>query len=361
MSNLKITELKPEKTRFEKAFCTSENIISSEIPKRQWVLGDILLKKHLTAIGAVPGCGKTTLAFGFAFSIATGIDLFNEKVHESGAVWYHNAEDPAEEMMMKFEAYCKYYKVDMKTVPLIITGAETNINFNKHNNNNENLIKELEQTIISNNIIALFLDPFINIHSCLERDETEMKFVTESLKRIARKSNCSVTFVQHFKKSNGSNNTDDKKIDMDNFRGTSGIMGAVRIAKGIWEEKINDKQCLCMADSKNNLSVKNDKKYYKLESQEITNGENIGVAVLYDPSKEITEQDIFILDLIKISPDEKIKVKSLFEHIKEKFNVKSENTLREFVFKAVNKSKTYKIKKEKGEKAPYYIIKNSYE
>lgn len=327
-SNKNVIEIE-SKTRFENAFRTGKNIIPEKIPKRRKILGNILLRKHLSILGAVPGCGKTTLAFGFAFSIASGINLFDEEVHEKGAVWYHNAEDPIDEMEMKLIAYCKYYNVKRETLPLIVTGCETKINFNGTRENDSAVIDALIGTIKKNNIIAVFLDPFINIHSCVENDNPEMNKVMIALKDIANKADCAIMPIHHYNKGN------EKELSIDKFRGGSSIIGAVRVGIAIYQDEDN---FIHLKDVKKNLSKKfdNEKRYF-IESQVIENGEDIGVAVYYDPSNDLTENDIQILDILESTSANKSKLNDIAEILMEKLKI-SKNPAIERVRKTMAKN-----------------------
>jgi uncharacterized protein (UPF0254 family) len=348
----KIIDIEP-KTNFERAFRTGKNIIPEKIPKRRKILGNILLKKHLSILGAVPGCGKTTLAFGFAFSIASGLNLFDEEVHEQGPVWYHNAEDPIDEMEMKLIAYCKFYNVKRESLPLIVTGCETKINFNGTKENDSNVIELLTDTIKKNKIIAVFLDPFINIHTCVENDNPEMNKVMIALKDIANKADCAIMPIHHYNKGN------EKDLSIDKFRGGSSIIGAVRVGIAIYQDENN---FIHMKDVKKNLSKKFDReRRYKIESQIIENGEDIGVAVYYDPSNDLTENDFQILDILENTNEKKIKLLDIAEKLMEITKL-SKNPAIERVRKTISKNPIrngmyYFIKEERNIKnRPVHFI-----
>lgn len=84
----------------------------SEIPTRQWLIQDYLLKGSISLIVAEGGVGKSTLSMINAMSVAAGKDLLGIGDVEQANVLLINNEDDDNELERRISAICQFYNLD---------------------------------------------------------------------------------------------------------------------------------------------------------------------------------------------------------------------------------------------------------
>jgi hypothetical protein len=83
----------------------------SEIPRRQWVYGNHLIRGFVSATIAPGGTGKSSMALLDAIAMATGRNLTGHQPHGRYRVLYWNGEDPLEELERRIAAICLHYGI----------------------------------------------------------------------------------------------------------------------------------------------------------------------------------------------------------------------------------------------------------
>lgn len=218
-----LTFYRPDKTRF------------ATLPPRAFIYRRHYMRKMLSVTASSGGTGKSSLILVELASIALGVDLLNDRAPlPAGAaqVWYHNGEDPADELDRRIAAICKHYELDIdelaqtmmwtsgRDVPLIVAedikGSILAV---------PDTTEAIAAAIRAHGVAVLCLDPLISTHRVNENDNGAMDKVLWQWRKIAEDTNCAIEAVHHFRKTNGN------EPSMDDIRGASSLTGAARSAR----------------------------------------------------------------------------------------------------------------------------------
>ena len=268
------------------------NFDEMTMPRRQWLYGTSYIRGYISVLASAGGVGKTSLTIVEALSIATGMPLLDEEVHDQGNVWLINLEDPRSELNMRVLAAMKHYGLKKDDVygRLFIDG-EDDIKIVMAAEGRDGLVTNdalaayFQEKIISENITTVIVDPFVSVSQVNENSNTSIQVVVAMFRAIARNANCSVTLVHHTRKGNG------EDANVDSIRGAGSLIGAARTARIINKISVEDAmqlgfpedQCSGMFrvdDAKQNLAAATDKSLYRrIIGVQIANGEWIGVCI----------------------------------------------------------------------------------
>jgi hypothetical protein len=203
------------------------------LPPRKWVYGHFLIKQYASVLGGVGGAGKTTYAITIGLSVATGRDLLEEPVHETGPVWIYNLEDPGDELYRRVWAACIAHGVDPDELvgklhldsgrdrPLVIVRRDEN-GTAIATPDKAALVAELK----ARGTKLLVVDPFVKSHRLEENSNAEMDVAATLWSEVAHDAECVILLVHHYKKGGVSG-------DADAFRGASAVVNAARAAIGM--------------------------------------------------------------------------------------------------------------------------------
>ena len=213
-------------------------IDASQIPPREWLFGNHLIRKFVSLTVSPGGLGKSSLALVEALSMATGKTLLPDmQLHEPDPlhVWYWNGEDPNEETRRRVAAACIHYDLkhsDLGNRFFADSGREQTITLGAiikgEIDLDESLFDSIEQTMLDNAIDVLVLDPFVSAHRMGENDNNAIDAVIKRLGRLAERTNAAIEVVHHVRKpSSGST----AATDVNDARGASALLGGVRSAR----------------------------------------------------------------------------------------------------------------------------------
>jgi RecA-family ATPase len=268
------------------------NFDEMTMPRRQWLYGTAYIRGYISVLASAGGVGKTSLTIVEALSIATGMPLLDEEVHDQGNVWLINLEDPRSELNMRVLAAMKHYGLKKDDVygKLFIDG-EDDIKIVMAAEGRDGLVTNdalatyFQEKIISENITTVIVDPFVSVSQVNENSNTSIQVVVAMFRAIARNANCSVTLVHHTRKGNG------EDANVDSIRGAGSLIGAARTARIINKISVEDAMQLGFPedqatgmfrvdDAKQNLAAATDKSLYRrIIGVQIANGEWIGVCI----------------------------------------------------------------------------------
>lgn len=200
------------------------------VPPREWVYGHFLIKRFVSVLGAPGGTGKTAYAFAVAISIATGLELLREKVHEPGNIWIYNLEDPKDELLRRFRAACIHHGISRGEVDgrvFVDSGRERPLVIAQATRDGTIIVSPLVRQVIEEiqrlNIRVLIVDPFVRSHRLEENVNEQIDFAAALWGQVADMGNCAVLLLHHFKKGGTSG-------DATAFRGASALIDASRAA-----------------------------------------------------------------------------------------------------------------------------------
>jgi RecA-family ATPase len=133
-------------------------------------MGRAYIRGYISVLASAGGVGKTSLTIVEALSIATGMPLLDEEVHDQGNVWLINLEDPRSELNMRVLAAMKHYGLKKDDVygKLFIDG-EDDIKIVMAAEGRDGLVTNdalaayFQEKIISENITTVIVDPFVSV------------------------------------------------------------------------------------------------------------------------------------------------------------------------------------------------------
>ena len=123
--------------------------------------------------------------------MTTGRDLLGEQPTARLKVWYHNGEDPLEEMQRRLVAICQHYGVPQTELqgwlfltsgnqfPLRVADGYGKLTLDTK------LLARLEEQIRATEIDVAIFDPLVTLHSVQESDNTAMNVVLSAFRTVA--------------------------------------------------------------------------------------------------------------------------------------------------------------------------------
>lgn len=200
------------------------------LPPRKWVYGHFLIERFVSVLGAPGGTGKTAYAIGVGVAVATGIDLLNEPVHQPGAVWLYNLEDPRDEILRRVQAALIAYEIPPEHLSgklFLDSGRERPLVIAEKLSDGrvvampvvEQLIEEIKRRAVK----LLIVDPFVKSHRLEENRNEQIDYAATLWGQVAEGAGCSILLVHHFRKGATPG-------EADAFRGASALVDASRAA-----------------------------------------------------------------------------------------------------------------------------------
>jgi hypothetical protein len=269
------------------------------IPKREYLYGTELQRKHVSALVAPGAAGKTTYKVARGLAMVTGKNLLGREIYGGPKrVWLWNHEDDREEQTRSIQAACHHYgltaadlgdrlfldsAMDGATMKLATVTALGQMTIDAE------LKRELTATLIDHKIDYLDLDPFVSIHSIEENDNMAVDAVVKALASIANAANCAICVAHHVAKGRS------ETVDSNSARGAVALTAACRSVLAMnrmskeeaegWnipgEER---RRYFKVYDDKNNRAPPaDDSDWFYLESVHLENGDNIGVVTPWNP------------------------------------------------------------------------------
>ena len=260
----------------------------ASLPKREWLYGKNYIRKFTNLDVAPGGIGKSSLVMVEALAMVTGRDLLGIQPTEPLRVWYHNGEDPMDEIERRFLGAAKFYKIDADQLGgrlFTDSGRDNPVTIANQVRDgafvNEVLVERIIQEIQNKQIDVLILDPFVSTHAVSENDNNAIQAVARTWGRIANITNCSISLVHHTRKTNGGD------ISVEDGRGGSALKDAARSARAFnqmqpsqaesWGVE-NRRLYFRTDDGKANLSPPADSAtWFKMEGVSLGNGGPVGL------------------------------------------------------------------------------------
>ncbi len=209
----------------------------TRIPPRAFLYRRHYMRRMLGITAAAGGAGKSSVILVEMASLALGVDLFNDMMPLPVGpvnVWYHNGEDPADEIDRRVAALCRHYGIDPDLLAQHMswtTGRESPLILARDIQGSVVFYPETISAVVDKmaeeNISAMALDPLISTHRINENNNGQMDEVLSEWRGIADKADAAIEAVHHFRKANGG------EPSMEDIRGASSITGAVRSARVI--------------------------------------------------------------------------------------------------------------------------------
>ena len=206
------------------------------LPRREWVLGQRLIKKFVTVTLAPPGVGKSTLTMQEMVAVALNDSrLTGDPVRISGPTWIYNGEDPLDELQRRLAAITMHFGLDPaavgdrvfmnsgRTRRLIVARETDGVVIQTPD------VEALVDQIRANGIVALTVDPFVRVHRVSENANEQIDIVADLFAHVADRTGCAINLVHHTRKASPGT-SGGTPGDLDAARGASALGGAARVA-----------------------------------------------------------------------------------------------------------------------------------
>jgi hypothetical protein len=202
------------------------------IPKRQWLYGHELQRKHVSAVVAPGAGGKTTFKIARALAMVTGRPILGKEIPGGPKrVWLWNLEDDMEELARSIQAACKMWGIGAADiagrlfVDSAMDGAALRLatyEVARGLTINEPLVDALVDELKARGIDYLDIDPFISSHSVDENDNGAIDAVVKKWVQVACRADCAISLAHHIRKSNG------MEANAESARGAVAMIAACR-------------------------------------------------------------------------------------------------------------------------------------
>jgi len=214
---------------------TDDPLNAMKIGDRPWLIERLMLKEDVTVLAGHGSAGKSifTLTAICHFACGKNFDPYKLKDKRPLRFLIYNAEDGLEEQSRRMLAICYAFNLDYELVQSnikILDKAKNELTLAKTISNtpiqNDDLITSIIKTALHKNVDVIVFDPLVNLHTCNENDNGQMRFVMSILNRIACETRTSVFITHHTTKGS----TKESKGDPDTIRGASAIINSARIS-----------------------------------------------------------------------------------------------------------------------------------
>jgi RecA-family ATPase len=216
----------------------------TELPQRKFLFGKHYQRGTVSGTVAPGGTGKSSLEMVEFVSMASGIDLLDDRRPLDGGplkVWYHNGEDPMDELKRRLAAICQHYDISLNDlltsgnffmtsgneVPLRVAASYSQVQVQI----DHRLVKCIAEQIGNNKIDAAGFDPLVTLHSVSEKDPGKMDSVIRIFAGIADTQNCAIDLSHHTRKLPPGSGDGDVFYDIDDARGVKAITDAMRAVR----------------------------------------------------------------------------------------------------------------------------------
>ncbi|MDX1742183.1 MAG: AAA family ATPase [Ruegeria sp.] len=267
------------------------------IPPRQWLYGEHLIRKQVSATVAAGGVGKSSHSIVEALAMVTGRELLGERVPKPLRIWIYNLEDPLEEMERRVSATMMHHGIEAEELGdrlFLNTGRERPLCTAVRGRDGIQIltpvVEELARLIRRHKIDVVIIDPFISSHQVEENDNGAIDLVVKAWAKLADDCNCAVELVHHTRKANGEASTSESS------RGASAFLAAARSGRVFNKMSEGDRAKAGLEnDHHSYFSIDRDKANFAPSGQRIwrrmvavdlPNGDSVGVAETWEwPSR----------------------------------------------------------------------------
>lgn len=270
---------------------------AADIPRRDWIIPGLLIRRHITLLSAPGGSGKSLLGAQIAIALALGISWNGWRPIEPVNVLLINSEDDADELQRRIHAACEVMNVDPADLEGRLFLAENPINIVVAKTDRDGvvhttpLVPKLMDTIKRQKISVVMADPLTETIEGDENSNSEMKWAAAIWRGIGRECNASVMLVHHTSKGSAG-----KAGNADVVRGASALVNSARIVSTLFtmsEDEaalfnVNPAEAYRYCrfdDAKANLSLITGKaRWFEKVTIELENGDSVGVLKPWAPA-----------------------------------------------------------------------------
>jgi AAA domain len=278
----------------------AEDWEEADIPPRPWIVPGYALRGAVTLIAGPPSALKSSLALGWASSVALNVGYGRFHPAVSGPVFVYNVEDDDKEQRRRLSATLrqfgarpadiknKLYRIGPSTIGTLLERCDDGrVRFTP-------AMDTLHTLIRMKRPVMFIVDPLAELHNCEENDNTALRAIIAKFREMAVEFEMAVVVLHHTRKGAGQS-----PGDPDAARGASAIIGAVRVAVTATTMSEDDAKAfglstdleqrsyyVRMDDAKSNYAPLRSAQWFEKVAYELTNGDIVAAAVPWKPPEE---------------------------------------------------------------------------
>jgi len=204
----------------------------STIPMRPWLYDGFLIRNELSLTIAPGGVGKSSVGLMEAIALASGRPLLGVPVEKKYRVAFFSGEEPQEELERRIEAICKHYGLDEAETNerlFVNSGLDSPLTIAEQTQNGAKILHPVVDRFVSQakheRLDAIFVDPFVSVHTVNESDPSSMQQAAAGWKSVAYGAGIAVSIAHHSRKLN------DRVGTVDDARGGSSLADKARATR----------------------------------------------------------------------------------------------------------------------------------
>lgn len=258
------------------------------IPKRDWLVPRLLLRKHLSILAAPGATAKSTFTLQVAMAMATGIEWGGFRPVARLKTLVLNVEDDVEELERRVAAAARVMNVDRAHLVDWLDTVNDLEDICIASTLKGNVIVKpfwgrLMEVVANGGYDAVIVDPFTETFEGEESSNSEAKWAATLWRRLARECQCAVWLVHHTPKANK-----DMQGDVAAVRGAGAIANVTRVASTMFAmteaeaeaagvEPAERHRYVRFDDAKSNLTLMEGRAHwFQKVGVEIGNGDEVG-------------------------------------------------------------------------------------
>lgn len=223
---------------------------------RRWLLGNILIRQYVTVLAGSGGGGKTSLAIGWALSLASGRPVMGERVGKPRRVliW---SEDPPEELAKRVDAAMQVHgltRADIGDRLIVVSIDELRITIARFSQEMREVVEvdvdALRQIIVANRLDVVMLDPIAELHELEENDNVQMSKLMGMVRSVARDTKAAILLLHHASKASVAAG---KQSASTATRGAGAIVNSARVSMVLNEMSVKDAEDLGISEDERPL------------------------------------------------------------------------------------------------------------
>ena len=265
-----------------------------DIPQRPWIATGYFMRGTVTLLAGPGSAGKSMLTLVWNCGLATGKPVHRMTPRLTCRVGTYNVEDDQDEQRRRISAALRsldltpadidgrLWRITPRDIGTLIVQDQASGRFSF-----TRAWVALDDIITAHNLDILFLDPFAELHTSEENDNTALRTVVAKLRELARRHNIAIVLIHHTRKGAMAG-------DPDGIRGASAIVGAVRVALTV--STMTDAEADRMAvpaenrrdlfrvdGAKMNYAPPLEAEWFQRQPYDLDNGETVAAAIPWEP------------------------------------------------------------------------------
>lgn len=280
------------------------DVAEADIPPRPWVAPGYLMRGAVTALFGAGSAGKSSLMVAWSIALARGRPCHRMQPIGPCRVLLYNVEDNADEQRRRFAASLREADAATDDVRenIILAGPHgVGTLLQPHHSTGqptaEAAMRELEAMIKVHRPDVLILDPFAELHTVDENDNTGIRAVMAEFRVLAQRHNMAVVLVHHTRKGSAA-----AAGDAESGRGASAISSAARIVltavpmtteeeKGFGLPEGQRQYLFRLDGAKSNYARLTQAEWFERQARELDNGEPVAAVQPWTPPKDSVSTD----------------------------------------------------------------------